>query len=529
MVMSEPAVALHGVGLRAAGATDAGRVRHNNEDRLYIDLDRGIFLVVDGVGGHAAGEVAAAVAVDFIVDRLERGGASTQALVRQAIAAANNEIHRLAQRSVEYAGMTCVVTLALVADDYLTVGHVGDSRLYKVDGRGLVKLTRDHSPIGEREDAREISEAEAMRHPRRNEVFRDIGGARRGPNDPEFIDVTTVPFEPDSALLLCSDGLSDMLSSAEIERLIRRHAGNPAVVADALVAAANEAGGRDNVTVVYVEGARFSGVRETSPVPVSKPISPDSVPVSGEPGPRRGRWVALGVVLGLAIAVALLVASDRFLSLTTGRVLVVGPGGYSSIEAAVTAASVADVVQIEPGEYAESIVLDRGVQLTARLPGSVTLVAAPGRPEWTGITARGQGGRISGIEVRGRPGAPMATGIELDGRGLVVDDVTIAGNLDVGMEIREGAEALVRASRFSDVRGLAVRVGPSANPTLRQNVFRRGADEHGPALLVQDGATPTVDANVFQGYLDPIGAPAARRQQLLLGNYFIRGSSDASR
>ena len=140
----------------------------------------------------------------------------------------------------------------------MVVGHVGDTRLYKIRNGSVRKVTRDHSPVGEREDAGQIGEVEAMRHPRRNEVFRDVGSIFRDKDEQEFVDVIDEAVEPDAALLVCSDGLSDMLPSATILHIVRQHAADPARVVDALVAAANDAGGKDNVTVVYAEGPRFA-------------------------------------------------------------------------------------------------------------------------------------------------------------------------------------------------------------------------------------------------------------------------------
>ena len=238
--------------IRAAGASDPGRLRSGNEDRLHVDAERGIFVVVDGVGGHAAGEVAAAIAVDIIVQRLERPLWSPEQRVREAIALANNEILTQAQASPERAGMTCVLTLALLTERGVTIGHVGDTRLYRLSGAGIAKLTHDHSPIGEREDAGELTELDAMRHPRRNEVFRDVGSAFHQPEDPGFIEVLDTGFSEESALLLCSDGLSDMLPSSTIQRIVHEHAGEPPMVVEALIRAANEAGGKDNVTAVLL-------------------------------------------------------------------------------------------------------------------------------------------------------------------------------------------------------------------------------------------------------------------------------------
>ncbi|MDQ3068875.1 MAG: protein phosphatase 2C domain-containing protein, partial [Acidobacteriota bacterium] len=247
-----------GHGLRAAARTDRGRVRDANEDRFLLDLEAGVFLVIDGVGGHAAGEVAARIAHDTIQKRLERQDANADVRIREAITLANQQILLQAADAIEKKGMACVLTLAVLEGRRLTVGHVGDTRLYRLSPDGIAKMTHDHSPIGEREDAREISETEAMQHARRNEVYRDVGSEPREPDATDFIETIVTTVDDDTALLLCSDGLSDMLPSLEINRIVRAHAGDPARVADALIDAANDAGGRDNVTVMYVEAPRFA-------------------------------------------------------------------------------------------------------------------------------------------------------------------------------------------------------------------------------------------------------------------------------
>ena len=243
--------------MNCGAATDTGRVRRRNEDRSWADTERGVFLVVDGVGGRAAGEIAAETAVDVIRDcRIE-----TEQDVREAIARANNRIFSLAAEAEDRAGMACVLTLAVVRNGEILIGHVGDSRLYLIWGAGIRKLTPDHSPVGEGEDAGELTEEEAMRHPRRNEVFRDVGSQRRSANDPEFVAVRRCRFRPDSALLLCSDGLTDRLTTAEIRAIVDRYQGDCGRVAAELVEAANFAGGEDNITAVFVAGAEFHGRR----------------------------------------------------------------------------------------------------------------------------------------------------------------------------------------------------------------------------------------------------------------------------
>src|SRR5437879_4366692 len=191
--------------LRCAGASDPGRVRRNNEDAFHMDAERGIFFVVDGIGGQAAGEKAAAIAVERVRARLERQTGTAEQRVREAITMANNEILHAARSRQEWAGMACVLTLVVLDNGSAIVGHVGDSRLYQIRRGEIRKITHDHSPVGEREDNRELSEAEAMRHPRRNEVYRDVGSEEHSPDDADFIEVLRIPFESDSALLLCSD------------------------------------------------------------------------------------------------------------------------------------------------------------------------------------------------------------------------------------------------------------------------------------------------------------------------------------
>lgn len=257
---------------RAGVATDPGLERQVNEDRVLVDDALGMFLVVDGLGGHAAGELAAETAIRAISGHLETAALEerrdVEENIRRAITEANNRIFELAQTNQDWRGMACVLTLAVAHEDRVTVGHVGDSRLYLVWNGNLRKLTSDHSPVGEQEEQGELTEEEAMQHPRRNEVFRDVGSQPREPHDPHFIETRTFRFRPDAALLLCSDGLSDVLTSAGISAIVERYDGDPEHTAKQLVAAANEAGGKDNISVVFVAGADFLGSESNTLVEV---------------------------------------------------------------------------------------------------------------------------------------------------------------------------------------------------------------------------------------------------------------------
>jgi PPM family protein phosphatase len=299
-------------------ASDPGLVRSENQDRAYADDELGIFLVVDGLGGHAAGEKAAETAVQAIREQMAKADGDPKDRIRLAITAANNRIYEEAASNETWRGMACVLTLALISDDKVFVGHVGDSRLYLTWNGAIRKLTSDHSPVGEREDAGELNEAEAMTHPRRHEVFRDVGSRPRLPDEDDFIEMKEFLFKPDAAILLCSDGLSDLLTSAEMLQVMERYDGDPAQVAGELVDAANLLGGRDNITAIFVAGSEFLG--NASPAAAEARArnaitkARDGV---GEPGAEAGRgsvarvlttrvaFLIYGFVLGVVLALAL--------------------------------------------------------------------------------------------------------------------------------------------------------------------------------------------------------------------------------
>jgi serine/threonine protein phosphatase PrpC len=301
---------------RSAVSSDPGRVRSENQDRAYADDELGIFLVVDGLGGHAAGEKAAETAVEAVVEELAKPAGDPKERIRRAITAANNRICEEAAANETWRGMACVLTLALISDERVFVGHVGDSRLYLTWNGAIRKLTSDHSPVGEREDAGELNEAEAMAHPRRHEVFRDVGSRPRLADEEDFIEMKEFLFKPDAAILLCSDGLSDLLTSAEILEVMERYDGDPEQVARELVEGANLAGGTDNITAIFVAGSEFLG--NASPA-AAEARARNAITKAREdevaaPGIGRGvarvlttrvAFLIYGFVLGIALALAL--------------------------------------------------------------------------------------------------------------------------------------------------------------------------------------------------------------------------------
>ena len=539
--MSEPARTL-AVPLRGAARTDPGRLRTNNEDLPLIDPARGIFGVIDGVGGEAGGEVAAATAQDVILQRLARPVGAPAERVREAIALANNEIFRRAQESVALRGMACVVTLAVVADGRLTVGHVGDARLYTIRADGLRKVTRDHSPVGEREDAGELGEVDAMRHPRRNEVFRDVGSSYRDKDEDGFVDIVEEPLERDSAILVCSDGLSDMLTGSTILHIVRQHAGDPPRVVDALVAAANDAGGKDNVTAVYAEGALFPAAVGGARIDTQTPTEPlggvaaPQLPAAAAGGgairravrsimASRATWLIMGVLLGVVGALALTLYVARTQTPASRTLVVSSAAGspYASISLAMAAAQPGDVVRVEPGEYGEQVVIADGVDLVARMPGTVTIVRPPGLdPAVPTVLAAGlQMVRMSGLRVTAAAGRPVGTGVRVVSA-AVLDLVDVNGPFAQGIAVLPGGSVTMHGSRVA-VAGAVVSVPDGAQASLSNNIFVRGGAS--PDAAIEAGALSrlTLSGNVFSGFPAEIvrGVGEARRRELLSGNTVV--------
>jgi len=281
----------------SAAATDTGLLRDQNEDRYWVDAERGVFLVVDGVGGQAAGEMAAETAVDAIRETIFDEG-PVKERVRRAITHANNRIFELAQQKDKRRGMACVLTLAVMDGREVTIGHVGDSRLYLIWNGSIKKLTSDHSPVGEDEESGELTEVEAMLDPRRHEVFRDVGSRWRSAGEEEFIDIRQCRMRADAAMLLCSDGLTDQLTAAQVREIVEGYAGDAARVAAELVRAANAAGGRDNITALVVAGPEFGarGGHTTRPRLVTTRLRRGARRFTG-----RVALVAYGLLLGMLV------------------------------------------------------------------------------------------------------------------------------------------------------------------------------------------------------------------------------------
>jgi serine/threonine protein phosphatase PrpC len=471
--------------LRHAAASDPGKRRKNNEDRYYIDAGRGIYAVIDGVGGQAAGETAAGVAVDVIRERLERQTGTPEERLRQAITLANNEILRLSRTKAEWAGMACVLTVALVEDDIVTIGHVGDSRLYLLRSGEIQKITHDHSPVGEREDRGEITEDEAMRHARRNEIYRDVGSSERDPDDPGFIEIETFPMPSDGALLLCSDGLSDLVSSAAIRAGVERYAPDFDAVARALIAAANDAGGKDNITIVLVAGPEYgeSTVATTAGTRSTRGTNA-----------RSWTFLAVGLVMGIAVGAIAIMLWSR-LTPSGPRTITVGQAG---IAAALNEAHSGDTVVIPQGRYRERVELREGVILRTQLPGTVTLISPDKGPAL--IARKMDSGGVAGVWIQGDLEAPLAVGIEIVDASPFISHVKITG-ANAGIEVQGNSAPAITGSEITNNLGPGILVSAGSSPRIESNLIAANGngqpDGAEPGIEVLDRAHPVLKDNAI--------------------------------
>ena len=239
--------------LELHSATDTGRARTNNEDSAAVDEQSKLVVLADGMGGYNAGEVASGMATTFIKSELgrwlsEASENATDADVRRAmdicVDNANREVFEAAMSHPEYAGMGTTLVVALYRGDRLWLGHIGDSRGYRFRNGHLEQLTRDHSLLQEQIDAGLITAEQAAYSMHKNLVTRAVGV-----DELVDLEIHDYPVEPGDLLLMCSDGLSDMLTDEQIEQLLQTNDSLPAAGA-MLVQAANAAGGRDNIAVV---------------------------------------------------------------------------------------------------------------------------------------------------------------------------------------------------------------------------------------------------------------------------------------
>jgi serine/threonine protein phosphatase PrpC len=255
--------------LQSASLTDPGRVRDHNEDCIESRPDIGLYVLADGMGGYNAGEVASGMATSLIsdglqeawlprdVDKMGRDEAMglSEKLTKEQIGRANSAIFTTSQNNPECAGMGTTLVVCLFYDNFVTVAHIGDSRLYRLRGEGMEQVTRDHSLLQEQLDSGLITPEEAKLSQNKNLVTRALG------IDPMVEpEVHVYETQPDDIFLLCSDGLSDMVDDEEIRMTLIALKSNPSLTVQQLVQAANDNGGRDNISAMLIRVAEPYGV-----------------------------------------------------------------------------------------------------------------------------------------------------------------------------------------------------------------------------------------------------------------------------
>jgi serine/threonine protein phosphatase PrpC len=254
------------------GLTDKGRQRDNNEDafiaQAVMNNRFAIACVIDGVGGYEGGEVAAAIAKETILERLSTRVESIVPAMKEAFALANERIYQARTQSATNNNMACVLTLAVVdvKNNKFYYAHIGDTRLYLLRDQSLVKVTKDQSFVGFLEDSGRLTEAEAMKHPKRNEINKALGFEADAINQADYIETGESPFLPADTILLCTDGLTDMINTQKIVSIL---SGRKPLQqkCERLIDAANDAGGKDNITVVLVHNTKRP-VRQQANKPV---------------------------------------------------------------------------------------------------------------------------------------------------------------------------------------------------------------------------------------------------------------------
>jgi PPM family protein phosphatase len=304
-------------------ASDLGRQRQGNEDSYFVRAP--LFVVADGMGGAQAGEVASEMAVESF-DRGLPDGSPAEALV-QVIEDANRRIHDRSRAESQRAGMGTTVTAAYVGENEVTIAHVGDSRAYLLRDGKLERLTRDHSLVGELVARGKLTEEQAESHPQRSVITRALG-----PEPDVQVDVQTYQARDGDVFMVCSDGLTSMVPEAQVTPILE-NAGSLEQAGRELIAAANEAGGRDNITVILFRLEEVDGGSDvaaetpdergrtaTMARPVAKPRAqlieeppPRTAPLPAEARRRRRRvpGAAIAAVIALLIVGAGLWTASR--------------------------------------------------------------------------------------------------------------------------------------------------------------------------------------------------------------------------
>lgn len=238
--------------MKVGFASDLGKVRETNEDNLYVDKEVGLFIVADGMGGHRAGEVASEMAVRVISSVIKEKVSEADkknifSVIKKSISIANDEIYRKSRENPNLNGMGTTTVLALLNKNKFYIGNIGDSRAYLIRNSKITQLTEDHSLVADLVKTGQITKEEARVHPRRNVITRALGT-----REDIKADIKSINIKEGDYILLCTDGLTDMLRDEEIRDIILSPKNSIQGKCRELINKANEKGGRDNITVVLI-------------------------------------------------------------------------------------------------------------------------------------------------------------------------------------------------------------------------------------------------------------------------------------
>ncbi len=386
--------------------SDIGRVRTHNEDSVLAQPP--LFVVADGLGGHEAGEVASALAVETLRDHAPRRP-DAKALAR-AVKAANREIIRAAREGYGKAGMGTTMTAAIVEGNRIVLAHVGDSRAYLLHAGVLRQLTDDHSMVADMIRRGQLTEAEARYHPNRSVITRALG------TDPNMVaDTYEVDADSGDRLLLCSDGLTGMLEDAAIAEMLGGYR-DPMIAARTLIDAANDAGGHDNISVVIVDIEGDGSARAGATVDAS--------------GARAGR--GLLAVIGWLLLFALIVSGIGY-----------GSYHYAQSRAFVTSETATPTTPAPDGSTAPitTVVIYRGV------PGT-----------FAGLTWNWRAGETTINVTLLSPAEQARLAQKITVANMTEADALVA-------ELRATAEEKLRSQQPSMTPGFAPSAEPSTEPS----------------------------------------------------------------
>lgn len=362
--------------------SDVGLVRGHNEDSFLVQAP--LFAVCDGMGGHAAGEVASSIAVSTIAEKAPAG--ADDVLLGVAVEAANTAVMLGAGQGVGKPGMGCTASCCLIEEGKMAIAHVGDSRIYLLRHGSLVRVTHDHSYVEELVDSGQITADEARTHPSRSIITRALG------SDPDmYADHFSLEVSNGDRVILCSDGLSSMIADSEIEALAVSSA-TPQQAADNLVAAALTAGGLDNVTVVVVDVVD-DGTAEKS----RRRLTKRAIGVTA---------TLVGVLLATVLVCLAFVRGEWYLSLNGDTV-----GIYQGINASVLGIPLGNLVETSAVAVADLPAsvqdqLEQGIRVANEQAGRDTLDAYRAQIDADKTAAASVADEA---KSEGNPGAPVDT------------------------------------------------------------------------------------------------------------------------